>query len=1506
MAFLFKSKKGDKQSDKHNVALSQAPPRNITSADGFRDVTSVRALGPPPPIGGAQLMTARGGISSPTPGDRALQPRSESEMGSYGPRGTQPRPEPNLSLYPWSQRRLDFSSMGQNPFPRYGAAANSVASKDGDVYLMGGLINGSMVKGDLWVVEAGKGPLNCYPVPTTAEGPGPRVGHASLLVGNAYIVFGGDTKVDELDVLDDTLYLLNTSTKHWSRALPAGPRPSGRYGHTLNILGSRIYVFGGQVEGYFFNDLVSFDLNALQQPNNRWEILIQNSSDGGPPTGQVPPARTNHTVITHQERLLLFGGTDGNTWFNDVWVYEPERNSWYLQECIGYIPAAREGHAAALVGDTMYIFGGRTEEGKDLGDLAAFRIPTRRWYTFQNMGPSPSPRSGHGMTTVGTNIVVLAGEPSSAPRDAGELSLAYILDTNKIRYPADAPPVNGPLRSGNRRPSGESGRTTPQERSTSRDGAAEDGSNAVGRYRAGSQESLATAAQRGMDSSNGPLAHAGLTRPRGGTAPSQPGPPPQQQAPQPRANGVRPSAESARINGKTERQLITERASLDQIGQASRADGARDPALQPVRGQQQQYTSAQRQQNFNPFPQTAPVSAPPPPSGLSPFPPAAAPVATKNSPPNNSTLEQSGVASTLRRNQETPDGTREVFATPTEDRNDLHIPGQFPVDSGVGSSPAVAQRNDDLTKELESLRTRNAWYASELALARKAGYTPGTNESSPVNERGSSSFNEEERPLLEALLKMRNELATVQQAFSEHSSQAAQRIAEIEKERDSAVHEAVFARTRSAAKSRGGGSPSESRDLGLSEHERSNDASRRLASALAAHKELDSRLQNLQLEINSEREARALAEASANAAHTRASELDSHKQQNSSELESLRRELHTAQKTAREEAANCSEALASAKMLQVDRDEMHRKHKSAQDKSSNHVGILASLREAMQASTEKSELLERKLESERSSRGMLEEKLAQLRTEHDTRVSELESTTKKLQDAEEMAANHKTEAEKHRNVVLAGFGKSVSRDDEEEFAANDERVSILQQRLEAANALVRQNQAAADAASEKLRSAEERIAGLEAYQEQTSREGLGMRKQLQMSSQNTLSLHAEKADLQQRLAQHVTDLTALQAQHGAVKNLLHERGVDTSNLSAYTGSPTSGPPSERLRELETQLEASKAAHEVMRTSFEQREQEANRGWENKIGALDSDYQAAVKYLKGTEKMLGKLKLELAKYKSANKELEEKVSRSTPTLGWEDERSQLRRELEDAQQRIRRSSDEVERQLAAVRAVSAERERLEARLETTSDSHRSELEIIRRQNAELEARATEAERKAHDLLTHVGTTVNNYRRESQLNGVNGRLHSRNTSTADSTISATSGYSIETPQPLKHTDNREMTDSSTTYTTSAGRPSADSDVLSRNSMALDSLASELETLRSHWETTNKNYSRRSDASVVNELEKTPTQTSHTSQGPAGQQPGGLSGSLATWRKKLDMNEAGGDSGRSSYGDAGLGAR
>jgi hypothetical protein len=106
------------------------------------------------------------------------------------------------------------------PFPRYGAAINSSTGSAGVIYIMGGLVGGATVKGDLWVAEMGNGSMACYPISTTGDGPGPRVGHSSLLVGNAFIVFGGDTKLDENDDLDDTLYLLNTC-RSWRHTSPA-------------------------------------------------------------------------------------------------------------------------------------------------------------------------------------------------------------------------------------------------------------------------------------------------------------------------------------------------------------------------------------------------------------------------------------------------------------------------------------------------------------------------------------------------------------------------------------------------------------------------------------------------------------------------------------------------------------------------------------------------------------------------------------------------------------------------------------------------------------------------------------------------------------------------------------------------------------------------------------------------------------------------------------------------------------------------------------------------------------------------------------------------------------------------------------------------------------------------------------------------------------------------------------------------------------------------------------
>lgn len=257
--------------------------------------------------------------------------------------------------------------------------------------------------------------------------PSPRVGHAALTLGNAFIVFGGDTKVTDTDTPDDNLYLLNTSTLKWTIANPKGSRPAGRYGHSLSTVGSKLFVFGGQLDDYFFDDLVCFDLTKLRSPECRWTTIE-------PADGVSPPPRTNHTVVTYQDKLYMYGGTDGQLWYSDTWCFDPVTSLWTQLNCSGFIPTPSEGHAATVVNDIMYVFGGRSSKGDDLGVLSALKLTSKRWFTFENMGQAPAPRSGHSMTAYSNHKVLVMGGESHDQDDTH----VYVLDTSRIKYPPKA------------------------------------------------------------------------------------------------------------------------------------------------------------------------------------------------------------------------------------------------------------------------------------------------------------------------------------------------------------------------------------------------------------------------------------------------------------------------------------------------------------------------------------------------------------------------------------------------------------------------------------------------------------------------------------------------------------------------------------------------------------------------------------------------------------------------------------------------------------------------------------------------------------------------------------------------------------------------------------------------------------------------------------------------------------------------------------------------------------
>ena len=73
-----------------------------------------------------------------------------------------------------------------------------------------------------------------------------------------------------------------------------------------------------------------------------------------------------------------FGGNGGpNNLLNDTWSFNISTRKWTELQCTGSIPSPRAGHAAVLIDDVMYVFGGLASDETKLGDLTALDLSSK-------------------------------------------------------------------------------------------------------------------------------------------------------------------------------------------------------------------------------------------------------------------------------------------------------------------------------------------------------------------------------------------------------------------------------------------------------------------------------------------------------------------------------------------------------------------------------------------------------------------------------------------------------------------------------------------------------------------------------------------------------------------------------------------------------------------------------------------------------------------------------------------------------------------------------------------------------------------------------------------------------------------------------------------------------------------------------------------------------------------------------------------------------------------------
>jgi N-acetylneuraminic acid mutarotase len=1284
-------------------------------------------------------------------------------QNSSGPIPNQQQPSQS-SRFPWSARRLvlpppllkDLNKPGvvpptnpsPPPFPRYGHSLPATATKDGELYLFGGLVR-EAARNDLYLVHARE--LSATLIQTAGEIPSPRVGHASAIVSSVLIVWGGDTKTDpklrQGDKQDDGLYLLNLQSKEWTRVAISGPGPVGRYGHAVTMAHmSKFIVFGGQVDGEFLNDLWSFDLNSLRS-RPQWELLE-------PATQERPAHRTGHVCINHGDRIVIFGGTDGQYHYNDTWSFDLTTRKWSELTCIGFIPAPREGHAAALVDDVMYVFGGRGVDGKDLNDLAAFKLSNQRWYMFQNMGPAPSGRSGHAMASIGARVFVLGGE-SFTPTKPEEANYVHVLDTKHIKYP-DA---NKPQQNGN----------PPQQQNVSRKSSA--GSPAV------QQGSPSTGTGPTYGRSMSPATGSDSEDVRRAVSP-------------PNARSMKP------VNGAVTQPFPTGpkgkapmRSRRDEDDGATTDEGMDNTPSDSGIRDQRAISPEQSMMARAKSPQFSIASRAVSPNGTEP-----------GSGPGSNLVSM--VLNSNGRSSPAVDRSRpsvDALYNP----HSPHVNGH--VRSGSRNGGSIGNVTADLVRDLkakeaevEGMKRQMVWMKEALGKATRAGFIYTDRN---IGDIESSADNE-------LVLKFKQFRAQMQIAMVEQAKQASEHLADAERMKASAAQEAAYYRAKIAALE----ASNESEAIRL-ERQRVADLERDMSALMNERWSQDRKINELSDSVALHTTLYEQAEARASEASKRADMLDeSHERvvQQHSDLQQRHAALDG------QFRSHADKLLASTSALQQSQAEVDAMHAQVDDltrSQDQHIRALDQARTALQAAASRAEEADEQYQRSRERITTLEADLADLRGEIEARTSEVETTRARLTDVENMWAKSREEADSLRTMTTGSLGELLDshrdlRSDEdrltrghvERMEAVEEESASLRQLLKDANQRVEESQT-------QIMEERRRLHDFESQQSSLLSQIVALRAQLSNaltdSAELRKSLANRDADLQNKSKEHSETTVKL----AMLRNYMAENGLsvdeDELDLPSRSRSRNGASPvaivelenklAERTRLHETtERELAKAVRrnreaedqvdqlskqldrarstipspgegdsEARAEEAERKLEETERVYKARMQTMEEDYQLAVHYVKGTEKMMRRMKEELTKQKNSNTTLQAELDaarggksrvngRATPSS--DDGSEAMRAQVIEAQRQLQRTQTENTELHARLDSLESELQNLRDNLvasqresdDRLGENEQLQLEIERLQSSLMIARGGREE-SLLEKLSNENTTL---RRENE--------------------------------------------------------------------------------------------------------------------------------------------------------------
>uniref|UniRef100_A0A0D9XBK8 Nitrile-specifier protein 5 n=1 Tax=Leersia perrieri TaxID=77586 RepID=A0A0D9XBK8_9ORYZ len=180
----------------------------------------------------------------------------------------------------------------------------------------------------------------------------------------------------------------------WVKLEQKGEGPGARSSHAIAMVGDTAYAFGGEFTPRVpvDNTMYAFDLTT-----QRWSPLAA--------AGDVPPPRVGVTMASVGATVYMFGGREErHKELGELYAFDTATATWTLLSTGGGDdgPPRRSYHS--MVADAgagkVYVFGGCGEGGR-LNDLWAYDVGGGRWEAMPSPGESCKPRGGPGLAVAG-------------------------------------------------------------------------------------------------------------------------------------------------------------------------------------------------------------------------------------------------------------------------------------------------------------------------------------------------------------------------------------------------------------------------------------------------------------------------------------------------------------------------------------------------------------------------------------------------------------------------------------------------------------------------------------------------------------------------------------------------------------------------------------------------------------------------------------------------------------------------------------------------------------------------------------------------------------------------------------------------------------------------------------------------------------------------------------------------------------------------------------------------